>query len=60
MIVLIIGALGGTKLSLACGLKTIPACNRHAEWIAAVMQRAVILGPLRVLKAHESLAGSSY
>ena len=54
MVVLIIGVLGGMRPTLLSALKTIPACQKSAEWLAGQMQKAVILGSLRLLRAHES------
>ena len=54
MVVLIIGVLGGMRPTLLSALKTIPACQESAEWLAGQMQKAVILGSLRLLRAHDS------
>ncbi|XP_074025758.1 uncharacterized protein [Leptinotarsa decemlineata] len=54
MVVLIIGVLGGMMSSLLSNLKIIPACRTKAEILAAQMQKAVILGSLRLLRAHDS------
>ncbi|XP_074035582.1 uncharacterized protein [Leptinotarsa decemlineata] len=54
MVVLIVGVLGGMMSSLLSNLKIIPACRIKAEILAAQMQKAVILGSLRLLRAHDS------
>jgi hypothetical protein len=54
LVVLIIGVLGGMKDTLLSELRKIPACQASAETLAASMQKAVILGSLRLLRAHES------
>lgn len=53
LIVLIIGVLGGAKPSLLASIKAIPACQRNAESLACRMQKAVLIGSLRVLRAHD-------
>ena len=44
-----------TIINYYSALKTIPACQKSAEWLAGQMQKAVvILGSLRLLRAHDS------
>ena len=54
IVVLIIGALGGIRHTLLSDLKIIPACRNSAEILAGRMQKAIILGSLRLLRAHDS------
>ena len=54
IVVLIIGALGGIRHTLLSELKIIPACRNSAEILAGRMQKAIILGSLRLLRAHDS------
>ncbi|XP_021925527.1 uncharacterized protein LOC110832658 [Zootermopsis nevadensis] len=53
LVVLIIGVLGGVKSSLLADIKLIPACQRNAEALLSRMQKAVLLGSLRLLRAHD-------
>ena len=55
LVVLIIGVLGGIRNTFLSNLKEIPACRKHAQNIASRMQKAVILGSLRLLRSHETL-----
>lgn len=52
IIVLIIGALGGIRPTLLDNLKKIPHCTTSAVILAEQMQKAVILGSLRLLRSH--------
>lgn len=54
MIVLIIGCLGGMKADYLTELKIIPACTALAEVLAHKMQKAVLLGSLRIIRSHVS------
>ncbi|XP_030746059.1 uncharacterized protein LOC115874901 [Sitophilus oryzae] len=54
LVVLVIGSLGGVKDTLLQQLKLIPACYNVAERLAASMQKAVILGSLKILRAHDT------
>ena len=53
LVVLIIGALGGMKDSFLQELDKIPACRSKTQVLACKMQKAAILGSLRVIRAHE-------
>lgn len=57
LVVLIVGVLGGVKCSLVENLKCIPACRARADALASAMQKAVLLGSLRLLRAHDPAAG---
>ena len=52
--VLVIGVLGGAKDTLLSELKSIPACRSKATELASTKRKAVILGSLRLLRAHDS------
>ena len=54
ILVLIIGVLRGIRHTLLSELKIIPACRNLAEILVGRMQKAVILGSLRLLRAHDS------
>ncbi|KAG5884670.1 hypothetical protein JTB14_033208 [Gonioctena quinquepunctata] len=54
MVVLIIGAPRGMMPTLLSNLEIIPACRKSAEFLAGRMQKAVILGSLRLLRTHDS------
>lgn len=56
LVVFIIGSLGGIRHTLLSDLRKIPACQNMANILASRMQKAVILGSLRLLRAHESRA----
>lgn len=51
-VVLIIGALGGIRATLLANIKIIPHCTRSADFLAGQMQKAIILGSLRLLRSH--------
>lgn len=53
LVVLIIGVLGGAKSTLLSNIQIIPACKRHAYNILQGMQKAVLLGSLRLLRSHD-------
>ncbi|XP_039289959.1 uncharacterized protein LOC120352632 [Nilaparvata lugens] len=53
MVVLIVGVLGGMRPSFLANLRTIPACERPAAVLTGQMQKAVILGSLRLLRAND-------
>ncbi|WP_165309811.1 hypothetical protein, partial [Enterobacter cloacae complex sp. 4DZ3-17B2] len=48
LVVLIIGVLGGMRPTFLQNIKSIPACREHANSIAGRMQKAVLLGSLRL------------
>ncbi|KAJ8936259.1 hypothetical protein NQ318_019745 [Aromia moschata] len=50
LVVLIIGVLGGVCSKLLSELKIIPACRISMEFLLCRMQKAVILGSLRLLR----------
>lgn len=54
LVVLVIGSLGGMKTTLLSALRSIPACRNSANILAGRMQKAVILGSLRLLRQHDS------
>lgn len=54
LVVLVIGSLGGMRSTFLAEIKSIPACQPVAHILAGRMQKAVILGSLRLLRAHES------
>ena len=54
IVVLIIGSLGGMKQSFVSELEIIRVCRRNATILAGQMQKAVILGSLRLLRSHDS------
>ncbi|CAG9815370.1 unnamed protein product [Phaedon cochleariae] len=54
LVILIIGSLGGTRHTLLSEILKIPACSDKAHILAGGMQKAVILGSLRLLRAHGS------
>ena len=53
LVVLVIGAMGGMSSAYIPNLKSIPACETHALALAGRMQKAVILGSLRLLRSHD-------
>ena len=57
LVVLIIGVLGGVKDSLLASIKCIPACEKAAYALAVKMQKAVLLGSMRLLRAHDPNSG---
>lgn len=59
LVVLIIGCLGGIRKSLCDNLNIIPACRSDTQKLAASMQKAVIIGTLRTLRAHEANFGGT-
>nr|CAI5831945.1 unnamed protein product [Callosobruchus analis] len=54
LLVMVIGSLGGMRNALLSALRAIPVCRAAAHILAARMQKAVILGSLRLLKAHDT------
>uniref|UniRef100_A0A6V7LQ79 Uncharacterized protein n=1 Tax=Bracon brevicornis TaxID=1563983 RepID=A0A6V7LQ79_9HYME len=54
LVVFILGSLGGMKDTFVSELKIIPACRHKTYALAAQMQKAVILGSLRLLRQHDS------
>nr|CAH7743830.1 unnamed protein product [Callosobruchus chinensis] len=52
--VMVIGSLGGMRNTLLSALRAIPVCRAAAHILAARMQKAVILGSLRLLRAHDT------
>nr|CAH7723069.1 unnamed protein product [Callosobruchus chinensis] len=54
LLVMVIGSLGGMRNTLLSALRAMPVCRAAAHVLAARMQKAVILGSLRVLRAHDT------
>nr|CAH7727832.1 unnamed protein product [Callosobruchus chinensis] len=54
LLVMVIGSLGGMRNTLLSALRAIPVCRAAAHILAARMQKVVILGSLRLLRAHDS------
>nr|CAH7741340.1 unnamed protein product [Callosobruchus chinensis] len=54
LLVMVIGSLGGMRNTLLSALRVIPVCRAAAHILAARMQKAVILGSLRLLRAHDT------
>nr|CAH7745314.1 unnamed protein product [Callosobruchus chinensis] len=54
LLVMAIGSLGGMRNTLLSALRAIPVCRAAAHILAARMQKAVILGSLRLLRAHDT------
>nr|CAH7732997.1 unnamed protein product [Callosobruchus chinensis] len=54
LLVMVIGFLGGMRNTLFSALRAIPVCRAAAHILAARMQKAVILGSLRLLRAHDT------
>nr|CAH7751885.1 unnamed protein product [Callosobruchus chinensis] len=54
LLVMVIGSLGGMRNTLLAELHAIPVCRAAAHILAARMQRAVILGSLRLLRVHDT------
>nr|CAH7752034.1 unnamed protein product [Callosobruchus chinensis] len=54
LLVMVIGPLGGMRNTLLSALRAMPVCRAAAHILAARMQKAVILGSLRLLKAHDT------
>nr|CAH7731550.1 unnamed protein product [Callosobruchus chinensis] len=54
LLVMVIGSLGGMRNTLLSALRAIPVCRAAAHTLAARMQKAVILGSLRLLRAHDT------
>nr|CAI5858087.1 unnamed protein product [Callosobruchus analis] len=54
LLVMVIGSLGGMRNTLLSALRAIPVCRAAAHILAARMQKAVILGSLRLLRAHDT------
>jgi hypothetical protein len=52
LVVLIMGNLGGAKASFEQELKIIPACRPSATSLVCRMQKACLIGSLRILKTH--------
>src|SRR5699024_8136098 len=52
LVVLIIGSLGGVPHSLLSELKQIPVCRATAYSLACRMQKAVLLGSLRIIRCR--------
>nr|CAH7717657.1 unnamed protein product [Callosobruchus chinensis] len=52
LLVMVIGSLGGMRNTLLSALHSMPVCRVVAHILAARMQKAVILGSLRLLRAH--------
>lgn len=51
--VLIVGVLGGMKPSFTGELNSIPTCSANCNWLACRIQKAVLLGSLHLLRAHD-------
>nr|CAH7715024.1 unnamed protein product [Callosobruchus chinensis] len=54
LLVMVIGSLGGMRNTLLSALRVIPVCRAAAHILAARMQKAVILGSLSLLRAHDT------
>nr|CAI5837629.1 unnamed protein product [Callosobruchus analis] len=54
LLVMVIGSLGGMRNTLLSALRAIPVCRAAAHILAARRQKAVILGSLRLLRAHDT------
>nr|CAH7745623.1 unnamed protein product [Callosobruchus chinensis] len=54
LLVMVIGSLGGMRNTLLSALRVMPVCRAAAHILAARMQKAVILGSLRLLRAHDT------
>nr|CAH7763767.1 unnamed protein product [Callosobruchus chinensis] len=54
LLVMVIGSLGGMRNTLLSALRAMPVCRAAAHILAARMQKAVILGSLRLLRAHDT------
>nr|CAI5831238.1 unnamed protein product [Callosobruchus analis] len=54
LLVMVIRSLGGMRNTLLSALHAIPVCTVVAHILAARMQKAVILGSLRLLRAHDT------
>nr|CAI5858217.1 unnamed protein product [Callosobruchus analis] len=54
LLVMVIGSLDGISNTLLSALRAIPVCRAAAHILAASMQKAVILGSLRLLRAHDT------
>nr|CAH7728313.1 unnamed protein product [Callosobruchus chinensis] len=54
LLVMVIGSLGGMRNTLLSALRAIPVCRAAAHILAARMQKAVILGSLCLLGAHNT------
>ncbi|KAK9754505.1 hypothetical protein QE152_g1261 [Popillia japonica] len=54
LIVLVVGALGAISENFNNNLKKIPACREKAQHLQDLMQKAVILGSLRLLRKHQA------
>nr|CAH7756870.1 unnamed protein product [Callosobruchus chinensis] len=54
LLVMVIGSLGGMRNTLLSALRAMPVCRAAAHILAARMQKAVILGFLRLLRAHDT------
>ena len=52
MVVLVIGVLGGMRPTLLSNLNSIPACEGSSRSLAGRMQKAVVLGSLRLLRTN--------
>nr|CAH7757243.1 unnamed protein product [Callosobruchus chinensis] len=54
LLVWVIGSLGGMRNTLLSGLRAMLMCRAAVHILAARMQKAVILGSLRLLRAHDT------
>nr|CAH7738675.1 unnamed protein product [Callosobruchus chinensis] len=54
LLVMVIGSLGGMRNTLLSALRVMPVFRAAAHILAARMQKAVILGYLRLLRAHDT------
>lgn len=52
LVVLIMGSLGGTQASFKREIELIPACRPKSSALVCRIQKAVLLGSLRTLRAH--------
>nr|CAH7714882.1 unnamed protein product [Callosobruchus chinensis] len=54
LLVMVIGSLGEMRNTLLSALRAMPVCRAAAHILAARMQKALILGFLRLLRAHDT------
>nr|CAH7747650.1 unnamed protein product [Callosobruchus chinensis] len=54
LLVMVIGSLGGMRSALLSALRAMPVWRAAAHILAARIQKAVILGSLRLLRAHDT------
>jgi len=54
LVILIIGVLGGINTTFLGSLSVLPHCKKQSKYLADAMQKAVIMGSLRVLRSHDT------